>query len=333
MIANSGLTRGTDYWILQEGSYTGQGGGNSAITLTYRVKYESWKLLYDYIRGFAWWDGDSLRREIAEEHPTIKGWRCNGNISYDQFKTSFSGDDEPQPEFMKLVATFQPLPYAFLADDEKNYEWERYTSREVEYSADLISSGQGFFKYVDSGIPLATAPTKSETTQILTYTWHQIPVWDGSYSGWVDEEGIPINTAINNANLRLPNHYRILNTLNKTNADWFDIYNHPPGTLLFLGADKKLLEPSLSEDLFTFYYDIIFKFAYRNAGCPVFAYPQQYAMGWDWSYNWLRKTYDLYTDDGTSSGKTMYERVDIADLWKADYPTTCPEIGSDSGGE
>lgn len=320
MISSTGLVLGQDYWILEEGSYSGQGGGNAAITLAYRVKYEDWTTLYDAIRGYAWWDGSILRREIAEEHPTRKGWRCNGNIAYEQIKTEFSGDEVPRPKFMRLVATFQPLPYAFLTDSEASYEWERYTSRDVEYSADLISSGQGFFKFVDSNIPLATAPTKNETVQILTYTWHQVPVWDGSYDGDTDT-----NTAINNANLRLPNHRNIINGFNKLNANVFDIYGYEPHTLLFLGAEKKLLDPSMSEDLFTFYYDIIFRFAYRNAGCPVFCYPSQTAMGWDWTFNWLKDTYDMFTADGTRYGRSQFLDFNIDTLWQRDDPEeVCP---------
>jgi hypothetical protein len=198
-------------------------------------------------------------------------------------------------------------------------ELDRFITRTFSVNADYLSLN-GQVKFCSNQLMLNNAPGRITATMELTYTWHQVP-------------------AKNSNPFEVPNLNSIAACLGQVNSTTFDANNgsggYPPGTILFLGIDPKMLTGKRHGDTATnpngnYFWEIQHKFLYRNNGLVTitqgatssssFVGPPpsitEYA-GHNFIFNIAPSVYkwDLVTANGSVFGPRIYQTTDLNSIF------------------
>jgi hypothetical protein len=283
--------------------------GNSAITRVFYINHAYLSDFLDALLGYAEVSNDGLviRPSLPDLHPKYSNFYameatvtpCGLSSSSLQYT-----DRTAKSLVAEVSALYKSVDFDVVDDDgEQTDELYRFVSRTMNYAGEYFTINNTGMKFVSSSNPkksLNIQPAKTTGVCELVYTWHWVPP-DPNLSPWVT-----------------PNWAAIENCLGKINEETFDpdFMDCPAGTVLFLGAEPRLIAPRVTEagrDA-NIYYDITMKFLYRNNGFVDRGDIEEYAghnFVWDMAHMW----WDLITHDGTVSGNRLYEEADLNSLF------------------
>jgi hypothetical protein len=294
----------TDYKILYENSGDCTFGRESSqATVAYMVEYFDVGQFIDVVLGKTVLDGGGLRRSAAspdfdgsqgslpEPHPWVENlYAATASVAPSGRVIQVGG--RPVYQKARVTVSFRPVDYNVIsdADYDADTEVDRFVSKVPEGSAEFQTS-QGLFRFVTDPQkrPLDIQPGFVVAAQRFVYTWHQIPVA-------TRDDGQPDLGRVPNIDTILP----LVGAINSLEFDGF-----APGTVLFSSFSPKLVLPQLAGPD-SYYWDISYTLGVRDYGAsPTPVLPGE-SIGWNYAYDPTRHIWDLYTDTGTTGGKTMY---------------------------
>lgn len=310
----------TEYQIMARTS----GGGtfardNSQATMVYLVEYETVEQFIDVVLGKtvkSSTPGFLSRSATAPEFDTSQGslpephpyWSNFWAATADVVTTGQADQEWWGPTWTKAIVTvvFRPVTYNVISDEDylSTTEIDRFVTKVNEGSADF-QTAQGQFRFVTDpkNRPLEIQPGIVIANQKLVYTWHQVPVY--------------FDPLLNLPDLgQIPNISTVIPLLGTVNSVAFDGYE--PGTIVFNSYTGKLVLPQAATEN-NFYWDIQYSFGYRDYGVSTTPMVTGEHIGWNYAYDPLRHLWDLYTNDGTTGGATMYRYSDLNPLFSVTW--------------
>lgn len=310
-----------EYQWLNEGSGEATFSRDSSQTsLVYFCEYDYHKQFLDVVLGKSVKDGGTIRRSAS--NPNFGG--TNGSLPepHPYYSNFYAYSAElmprgvpsnnaigPQWKKAKIHVVFRPPNYNIIPDGvlSSTDEMDRFTIKIPEGSAEFQTT-QGSFKFVDDANPnnrrvLDVRPGFIVSARRYTYTWVQIPV--ATTSAGYPDLGRP------------PNESTVLDLVGKINSVTFDGF--APGTVLFAApGTSKLVLPQVASSN-NYYWDISYILAVRDYGVSSTPLQAGEHVGWNYAYSPKDYAWRLYTNDGKTTGKPMYQYADLNQLFQVTW--------------
>jgi hypothetical protein len=287
--------------------------GTATANRSFIVRWGARSRFLDDLLGYSYLDvSDNVLRVLPAEHPEIENFFAEDATVEGEGVLGATLSDSCDWTIARINVNYKSRDYAVLADNAVSTELERYTSRTFAVAAENLTL-QGNMQFVTTCSVLQSPPTKLTMSMECTYVWHEVPANP-------DQPFI------------VPNLTAITNCVGRVNSVTFDptALNAPPGTVLFLGLDPKMVCGKLCADtspapLGNYHWEIQMKFLYRNNGqktasrrCArgISGSVTEYA-GHNWVYNVdaSLNDWDLITSDGTTTGPRVYTSANLNTLW------------------
>lgn len=281
--------------------------GNSDVVRVFLVKWTRRAAFLDDLLGWAQQDviPDGLvLRVLPDPHPnfdlfyassaTVEGMGILGNSGG---AATFT--------VAKITCSYKPVTYSILADSLTNTnELYRYVTRSFTYASEMMTT-YGRMQFVSRANQqfLEYKPTRVIGTIEATYIWHQVPALGSDV--WT-----------------CPNINTILEATGKVNSQLFDNYpagtGYAAGTVLFLGAEPRMVTPALGQDWH--YWEIAMKFLIRDNGPAIAGDPYDGRAGHNYIFDSAQNPgrWDLITNNGSQTGQRLYEYYDLNSLFTCD---------------
>ncbi len=289
---------------------------SSSVTRTFFVNWNYRTFFLDDLLGYSTYTGGTtaaplatITRDLPDQHPvyltfyasdaSVQGWGQPPSASGPSSSAAF--------KVAKIKATYRPVDYAVLADNQLDTitinsnvypdETERFVTFQYAFQPEYLSLN-GLMQWVgrSSNKLLGFPPGKIIGALQMTCVWHNVPA-DGKVNPY-----------------QPPNLGNIQSCLGKVNSVPFMPHgqNFPAGTVLFIGADPKMVLPKRSVSVSSAYeWEISLVFLIKQFS-PANSYAALTA-GHNWLYDSQQGTgvFDLVTSDGTVSGATIYSATDL----------------------
>lgn len=262
-------------------------------------------------------NGQYIIRELPDAHPVYSNYYCMEasveGIGVKEGQLQYNGIPIARSQVAKITGVYKSADFEVIPDQQVQNEMYRFVSRTMNFSGEFFTinaTGMRFVSNVGSDgehKALAIPPARITGVSELTYIWRLVP---GNPSLGLAGRYVT------------PNMGRITSCLGKVNSLAFDpdVANLPAGTVIFLGAEPKLIAPRITtgqiED--NIFWEIMMKFLYRNNGFvnrttdgQVINEQAGHNFLWDQGKEW----WDLITHNGLSSGTRLYQTADLNSLF------------------
>lgn len=273
--------------------------GNSNATRVFAVKWANYVSFVDDVLGYGTWNGGTgITRVLPDSHPDMPLFYAINATVEPMGESSLSAGiigtgNASSWDIAVITVTYQPVTYLVKADGDVTSELQRFTTRTWSFSNEYFTTN-GAMKFVSNGQPMGRPPARITGAIELQIVWHDVPV-------------SPSNPAF------VPNRGGILNCLGRVNSSTFDVGfgSWTVGTVLFAGAEPKLVTPRLGSDLHT--WEITHKFVIRDNGSGGYSGDQ---LGHNYVWNQRLGDWDLITHNGLEGGNRLYLTADFAQIFQ-----------------
>lgn len=250
----------------------------------------------DDLLGYSAWDpgtGDppiKLKRVLPDRHPRWRNWYCTKARVEGFGVAGKSADAHPAAvhDRARVFAYYEPVKYFVASDDRVTHESQRFCRFTYQDNVEFLTLS-GRMRFVTPIPPEAAGrildhpPGKLHITRLLSVEWLKVP-------GYV---GNPFRNPVE--------AYHLENVGKVNGSEWL---GHPRGTVLYLGAEPRMVTPATAEDRWL--WNIKFNFAIKFHGERTIGAPPPISVGHNFLWDIAANRWDLVTHDGTPTGYRIY---------------------------